>query len=126
MLDTTKFVFKVLDRGMIYILIAGTYTPFLMINMHGTSIGPILLAVQWILAIFGIYLSVREVYGPMTTLLYLIMGWLAMVNPSAFVDHFSGNSLYWIAAGGLWYTGGVYFFLQDEEKPMLRLCFFFS
>jgi hemolysin III len=106
-----KQVFRVLDHGAIYVLIAGTYTPFMLGVLRG-PIGWSLLGAVWVLAIFGIVLKARGGirYPRFSTALYLGMGWLIIVAAKPFLDAVPVPGLLWLAAGGLAYTAGVGFY----------------
>jgi hemolysin III len=110
-----KQVFRVLDHGAIYVLIAGTYTPFMLGVLRG-PIGWSLLGAVWVLAIFGIVLKARGGirYPRFSTALYLGMGWLIIVAAKPFLDAVPVPGLLWLAAGGLAYTAGVGFYAASR------------
>jgi len=110
-----KQVFRVLDHGAIYLLIAGTYTPFMLGALRGPW-GWTLLGAVWVLAIFGIVLKARGGirYPRFSTALYLGMGWLIMVAAKPFLDAVPVPGLLWLAAGGLAYTAGVGFYAASR------------
>ena len=68
-----KKIFSRLDRGMIYFLIAGSYTPFLLVYLYKTWAGSILLLVEWGLCFWGLYLAVTDYHGNITVLLYVFL-----------------------------------------------------
>lgn len=111
-----KRVFMVLDHCAIFLLIAGTYTPFLFGVLRG-SWGWSLFGVIWGLAVFGIVL--KAVFGPrhqaLSTAVYLAMGWLVVIAAQPLADGISSAGLAWLVAGGLSYTFGVVFFALDER-----------
>jgi hemolysin III len=111
-----KRVFRILDHSSIYLLIAGTYTPFSLITLRGPW-GWTLLGLVWSLSIAGILWKVWfvEHYGVVSTALYAGMGWLAVVavRPLYHALHFGG--MFWIAAGGLAYTAGIVFFASKRR-----------
>lgn len=111
-----KRTFRVLDHSAIYILIAGTYTPFTLGVMRGTW-GWVLLVAIWALAFFGITakctLGFR--FPRLSTLLYLSMGWLVVIAIRPLIASVSPAGLAWLVAGGLCYTCGVYFFATDGK-----------
>jgi hemolysin III len=112
-----KRALKILDHCAIYLLIAGTYTPFLLVNLGG-GWGWSLLGVIWGLAMAGILLKFRFVdhFKIFSTAVYLAMGWLAIVAVKPLLAHVSAPGLAWLVAGGLMYTIGVAFF----AAPRLR------
>jgi len=112
---SVKDVFQVLDHCAIYLLIAGTYTPFLLISLEGAW-GYSLMAVIWGLAIFGIAFKVRfrERFPKVTLLTYLLMGWLIVVAASEVMARIPAGALTLLIAGGAIYTVGVVFFIWDR------------
>lgn len=114
-----KTILKTLDHCAIFLLIAGTYTPFLLVNLRG-SVGWTLFAIIWALAIAGVVLKL--IYGHRYELLrvgiYLAMGWLIVLASSDLADNLNAASLYLTIAGGVVYTIGVAFFLADRVPYM--------
>lgn len=111
-----KAVFQKLDHNAIYLLIAGTYTPFALVSLRGPW-GWSLFGVVWGLAALGI---IQEFFlGKRTRLLsliiYLLMGWVALVAVVPMIDALSPAGFAWVAAGGLIYTLGIVFYLFDER-----------
>ncbi len=109
-----KHVFRVFDHCAIYVLIAGTYTPFTLGALRGPW-GWALLAAVWALALLGITAkcAVGLRYPRLSTVLYLAMGWLALVALRPLMTHVSPPGLAWLFAGGVCYTGGVAFYETD-------------
>ena len=106
-----KHALKIVDHCAIYLLIAGTYTPFLLVNLGGHW-GWSLLGVIWGLAMTGILLKFWFVdhFKIFSTAVYLAMGWLAIVAVKPLLLHISTPGIAWLVAGGLMYTIGVAFF----------------
>jgi hemolysin III len=111
-----KRVFRVLDHGAIYLLIAGTYTPFALGALRGPW-GWSLLAVSWALALAGVLMkaTVGFRYEKLSTAVYVCMGWMAIVAIRPLVEHVAPAGLVWLIAGGLCYTGGVIFYATDRR-----------
>jgi hemolysin III len=109
-----KRVFRGLDHGAIYLLIAGTYTPFALGALRGAW-GWSILAIIWSLAIGGIILKMGLGfrYPRLSTALYLFMGWLMLAAVRPLYLAIGVEGLAWIAAGGASYTAGVYFYARD-------------
>lgn len=106
-----KRVLRVCDHSAIYLLIAGTYTPFLLVNLRG-GWGWSLFGVVWGLAMAGILFKVWFVahFPAMSTAVYLLMGWLAIVAVKPMLTTIPRDGLVWLLAGGVLYTVGVVFF----------------
>ena len=112
-----KRVFRVFDHSAIFLLIAGTYTPFALGVLRG-GWGWTLLVVVWGLAVLGITLkSVAGIRHPrLSTTLYLVMGWLALVAIRPLWVHVPAAGWLWLIAGGLAYTAGVAFFAAERVR----------
>ncbi len=115
-----KRIFKVLDHIAIYLLIAGTYTPYMLISMEDRG-GSTILAVVWGLALLGIlselYLSGRAVkVGQLV--IYLAMGWACSIDASGLKAALSEPGYFWLFAGGIAYTVGIVFYVADKMKKL--------
>lgn len=104
-------VFRVLDHSAIFLLIAGTYTPFALVSLRGPW-GWTLLGIVWSLAVAGV--AAKAAYGTrwpvMSTVLYLAMGWTVVIAVKPLLTHVPPAGIAWLVAGGLAYTGGVVFY----------------
>lgn len=110
-----KHLFRILDHAAIYLLIAGTYTPFTLLHLERPwSVG--LMAVVWGLALGGCVFKLFFVdrFEGFSTALYLAMGWLVVVAAKPLVASVPLPALLWLLAGGLLYTAGVVFFLWER------------
>jgi hemolysin III len=112
-----KQVLRLLDHGAIYLLIAGTYTPFTLGVLRGPW-GWTLLAVIWVLAAAGVTLkALGGIRHPrLSTAVYLAMGWLVVVAAHPLLEHLPPRGLFWLAAGGLAYTAGVGFYATRRMR----------
>lgn len=114
--NRAKHVFQIIDHGAIYLLIAGTYTPFTLGVLRGPW-GWTLFGIVWSLALAGIVLKatggVR--YARLSTALYLAMGWCALVAIEPLWRLVPAWGLFWLFAGGVAYSVGVVFFSSDER-----------
>lgn len=110
-----KRVFKVLDHSAIYLLIAGTYTPFLLISLHGPW-GWSLFGVIWGLALAGVGFKVFFAgrFNLLSTLIYIGMGWIVVIAIYPLWHSLSMGGLYWLVLGGVLYTGGTVFYLKHH------------
>jgi hemolysin III len=111
-----KGVFQVLDHGAIYLLIAGTYTPFTLGVLRGPW-GWTLFGLVWTMALAGV--AVKAVagirYPRLSTVLYVAMGWVALIAIKPMWQLMPGWGLFWLLAGGIFYTLGVGFFATDSR-----------
>ena len=115
--NKAKRVLRVLDHGAIFLLIAGTYTPFTLGVLRGAW-GWTLFGLVWSLAVLGIVLKavggIR--YPVLSTCLYLGMGWLILIAVRPLWLGLPLPGLLWLAAGGLAYTAGVAFFAAERVR----------
>ena len=111
-----KALFQKLDHGAIYLLIAGTYTPFTLGVLRGAW-GWTLFGLVWGLAVIGVVLKAfdRLSHPIISTGLYLVMGWLVLIAIGPLSSHLPEAGLLWLLAGGLAYTAGVVFFAADGK-----------
>ncbi|AZR82219.1 MULTISPECIES: PAQR family membrane homeostasis protein TrhA [Piscirickettsiaceae] len=115
-----KRIFQKLDHISIYLLIAGTYTPFTLVTLIDSS-GLWILIIVWSLAIIGILLDlfIKERIEWLQLAIYLIMGWMVMFDFSHLKEALPTAGLYWLAIGGIAYTAGIIFYILDD-KNLLR------
>lgn len=111
-----KTVFRTLDHLAIYLLIAGTYTPFTLVTLRGTW-GWSIFGVIWGLAVFGIVLDTRGTRGPriVPVVIYLVMGWLIVMALKPLMARLPLSGGVWLLVGGLFYTLGVIFYALDKR-----------
>ncbi len=115
--DRAKRIFQKIDHGAIYLLIAGTYTPFMLGVLRGPW-GWTLLALVWTLAAAGIvFKTVAGVKFPrVSTAIYLGMGWIIVIAAKPLWVAMPGWGLFWLAAGGVAYTAGVGFYAARHMR----------
>lgn len=112
-----KAVLRRLDHSAIYLLIAGTYTPYTLGVVRG-SLGWFLFGIVWALAIVGVIVKLT---GAMlripwaSTLIYVFIGWIGLVACRQLWDNLTAMQFGWLIAGGLCYTGGVPFYLWKSR-----------
>jgi len=114
----TKYVLQVFDHSAIFVLIAGTYTPFALGPLRGIW-GSITLVVIWAVAVFGVIVKVMRGtshYRKLAMSLYLGMGWSALIVIWPVILKVPPTALYWLFAGGVAYTGGVLFFINERLR----------
>jgi hemolysin III len=112
-----KAILRRVDHAAIYLLIAGTYTPFTLVSLRGAW-GWTLFGVVWALALVGVILKSR--YGArlprLSTAVYLAMGWMIVLAIRPLATHVAPGGLLLLAAGGLCYTGGVVFYVWERLR----------
>jgi len=111
-----KAVFRRLDHLAIYLLIAGTYTPFALVTLRG-GWGWSLFGTIWGLAIAGMLIEFMPRRGPriLPVVIYLLMGWLALIALKPLLQALPLHGFLWLLAGGLCYTLGVLFYGLDQR-----------
>jgi len=111
-----KKVFHVFDHCAIYLLIAGTYTPFTIVTLRGAW-GWTLFAIVWGLAALGVAKDVflRGRYRPLSVVLYILMGWLVIAAFEPLKNALPMAGIWWLVAGGIVYTAGVLFFALSKH-----------
>src|SRR6185369_1186639 len=111
-----KRVFQILDHSAIYLLIAGTYTPFLLITLRG-PLGWTLFNLQWGMAICGVLFKslTKESYEIASTAIYALMGWMGVLGMRTMYASLHFQGVLWIVAGGLLYTLGIIFFAMNRR-----------
>jgi len=111
----TKSKLKTLDHCAIFLLIAGTYTPLLLIELRGT-LGWSIFAVVWTMAIFGIIAKLywAERFKKISLFFYLLMGWLIVFAGDELLGKLATGALYWLIAGGLAYSIGALFYANKR------------
>ena len=107
-----KHLFRVFDRSCIYLLIAGSYTPFTLVTLQG-SWGWTLFGLIWVLAAAGVVFQIlfAQRFKILTTVAYLLMGWLAVIAIKPLIDSLPAGGFAWLLAGGLVYSAGALFYL---------------
>jgi hemolysin III len=115
--NRAKRVFRILDHGAIFLLIAGTYTPFTLGPLRGAW-GWTLLGLVWVLALAGVvFKAVGGVrYPKLSTCLYIAMGWLIIVVIEPLRLNVPVPGFLWLLAGGIAYTAGVAFFAPKRLR----------
>jgi len=111
-----RSLLRTIDHSAIYILIAGSYTPFALGPLRG-PFGYSLLVAVWIMAIAGIGMKFWKGFakGWRALVPYIAMGWLAVIGLKPMVDSIGVRGVLWMLAGGLCYTGGVFFYAFDKR-----------
>lgn len=110
-----KYIFKILDHCFIYVLIAGTYTPFTLITLKNHS-GNVLFGLIWSLALVGILFKIysRQKSKKVSALIYLVMSWTAGVAGYELLNLLDKGCIWFIVGGGLAYTLGTIFYVNKK------------
>jgi hemolysin III len=111
-----KDILRKLDHDSIYLLIAGSYTPFCLVTLRGPW-GWSLFGVVWGLAVLGILQELRPNKGARvwSVVIYVLMGWVALVAVVPLLEALGWGGFGWLLAGGLFYTLGIVFYALDER-----------
>ena len=113
-----KKFFQLVDHQAIYLLIAGTYTPFMLVTLRGAW-GWSMFGAVWTLAAVGITLDTLHKKGSRLPqlIIYLVMGWMLMIALGPLLRSLPHRGFFWLLAGGVFYTSGVYFYVKDKRYP---------
>ena len=113
-----KAVFRKVDHSAIYLLIAGSYTPFALVSLGGDW-GWTLFVASWSMAFIGILQELWLAKGARLTslLIYVVMGWMGLLVMEPLVHALTWNGFTWLLAAGAVYTFGIVFYLFDERFP---------
>jgi len=111
-----KDVFRILDHQAIYLLIAGTYTPFTLVTLNG-PVGWWLFGAIWSMAVLGMVIDALPRRGARIVpfIIYFAMGWLILVALKPLLAALPAAGFYWLLAGGILYTSGIVFFALDSR-----------
>jgi hemolysin III len=111
-----KDILRELDHQSIYLLIAGSYTPFCLVTLRGPW-GWSLLGLVWGLALLGSVQEMRPSSGPriLSVVMYVVMGWVALVALVPLLQALGPAGFAWLAVGGLFYTVGIIFYALDAR-----------
>jgi len=109
-------LFQKVDHTAIYLLIAGTYTPFTLVTMRGAW-GWTIFGIVWGLAVAGIIqeLALNTRHRILSVVIYLVMGWVVVVAIRPLMNVLPAWGMAWLVAGGLFYTIGVVFYVLDKK-----------
>lgn len=124
--NDAKRVFRVLDHDSIFLLIAGTYTPFALVALPKT-LGWIVFGVNWLCAIIGITLNSINIqkYKKLSMVLYLAMGWMILFTIKSLVKSVDIACIYLMLSGGFIYTIGTIFYVIGKKKKYMHSIFHF-
>lgn len=112
-----RYRLNIVDHAAIYLLIAGTYTPFAMVTLQGT-IGWVVFGVIWIMALSGVILKIFYTgrYQTLSTIMYVVMGWVVVFAIKPLLENLPETGLLWLLSGGISYTLGAVIFSLNRIK----------
>jgi hemolysin III len=112
-----RYKLNIFDHASIYVLIAGTYTPFTLVTLEGW-IGWTIFGVSWGIALIGVILKLFYTgkYDKISTIAYVLMGWLIVFAIKPLTASLSAEGLYWLFAGGIFYTVGAVLYSIEKIK----------
>lgn len=115
--EGVKRLFRVFDHSSIYLLIAGSYTPFTLILLDGTWKGPVICGVVWAAALLGVTLNAVSVerFEKFSMLLYIAMGWAVVFAVGDVVRALPSAGFWLLLLGGVSYTGGIVFYAWHKK-----------
>ncbi|MFQ5953164.1 MAG: hemolysin III family protein [Candidatus Omnitrophota bacterium] len=110
-----KHMLKITEYSAIYLFIAGSYTPFVLITLRG-ELGWTLFSIIWALALAGVIFKIFFIdrFLVLSTITYLAMGWLALIAVRPMINNFPFKGIVWLIAGGLLYTSGIIFHFSNK------------
>ncbi len=116
-----KHVFRILDHQAIYLLIAGSYTPFTLVTLNG-AVGWWMFGAIWGLAVLGLVLDALPRRGArvLPFVIYFVMGWMILLALDPLLEALPLAGFWWLLAGGIFYTSGIVFFALDRRYPWMH------
>jgi len=126
MLPTTSRILQILDHVGIYMVIAGTLTPFCLITLNHHPPARVFIAAEWIFAVLGsVFATCSDLNAPITTMielvLFLVMGTGIFIIWGLVLQEFSNEQLFLFVLGGVFYVLGIVFFILGEMKPIYHV-----
>ena len=111
-----KHIYRIIDHCSIFVLIAGTYTPILLVSIRGST-GWWMFGIQWSLVLIGLIFKLFYTgkYESISLLIYIIMGWMIVFKWNYLTSAISDSAFYLLLAGGIIYTIGIFFYLLDSK-----------
>ncbi|MDP3352305.1 MAG: hemolysin III family protein [Flavobacteriaceae bacterium] len=112
-----RYRFNIVDHSAIYILIAGTYTPFALVTLNGT-VGWVLFGVTWGIAAIGIIFKIFFTgrFDIVSTIAYVAMGWIVIFAINPLIENLPINGIFWLFLGGIFYTIGAIIYAIKRIK----------
>ena len=126
-INKAKKVFRILDHCTIFLLIAGSYTPYCLITLKNSILGIIILSIEWGIAILGIVGNAINMHNKYVKVLsqisYIIIGWIILIAINPLLQNLALNGLILLLAGGISYTIGVIFYALGKKVKYFHTIF---
>ncbi len=121
-----RYHLNILDHASIFLFIAGSYTPFVLVTLNGKE-GWIIFSIVWSIALIGMILKIffTGKYNILSTVMYVLMGWIIVFSFGSLMDRLSFNGLAWLISGGIAYTVGAVFYSINKLKLNHSIFHFF-
>lgn len=121
-----RYHLNVFDHASIFLFIAGSYTPFVIVTLKGTE-GWVIFSVVWGIALIGVVFKIffTGKYNLLSTILYVLMGWIVVFSFKSLIEKLELNGLIWLIAGGIAYTVGALFYSINKLKLNHSIFHFF-
>lgn len=115
--ERAKRVMRVLDHSSIFLLIAGTYTPISLVTLRG-PLGWVVFGLVWGSAVIGIVFNAVSIerFKKLSLILYIASGWAVVIAAKPMITTMRPGGLWLLLAGGLFYTGGIFFYVQKKRR----------
>lgn len=115
-----KYVFRIFDHSTVFLLIAGTYTPFMLITLQGSSKGLAIFIINWAAAVIGIVLNAINInrFAKLSLVLYVVMGWSVIFAIGDVVKNLPSAGVWLLFLGGISYTVGILFYVAKKIRYM--------
>lgn len=122
-----KEIFRIIDHCTIFILIAGTYTPYTLITLGGLSIGKIIFAIVWGLGLLGIVLNAISLkkFASFSVVCYVIIGWVIVIALNTLIERLGFHGFILLLSGGIFYTVGSIIYALGKKKKYFHSIFHF-
>lgn len=120
--EKALLVFKKIDHIMIFMVIAGSYTPVCLVPLRGPW-GWSIFGTVWGIALLGIFLKIFFIQSPrwVSTLIYVIMGWMCLVAVYPLLQKLNPSSLFWLTLGGVFYSLGALIYVVKKPNPFPKV-----
>lgn len=125
--EKAKRIMRILDHSTIFLLISGTYTPYALVTLNHGPMGWTVFGIVWGCAVLGITLNAISIerFKKFSMALYILSGWAAIIAMKPIVEHLAPGGLILMLLGGVFYTGGIAFYVMKRKKYFHGIWHFF-